>query len=114
MNKETFCEQFIALAEEHYQLLKKKNYSKRTRVNKKLLEMLSSISIYFVDIDEFIRKIITTKNESAILWISNYALYNELCRQEIIKELEYIYNNSNDSIHSASAYTILLNNKVNV
>ncbi len=86
MGKKTpaeFIAEFVKYSKEHNDCLEDQNYSKRSRLNKKLMGMLQSIDA-FENPEEVISGIIASGDDYAVMWISNYAWKNGHC-VEIIK-----------------------------
>ena len=107
---DSFIIEFIRSAEEHYICLEDKNYSKRSRINKKLIRMLEKLESIENE-TLVIKKILDSKSYSAILWVANYGLQRKICVEEIVILLEEIKNSSKPSF-SISAFTILNNNSL--
>lgn len=80
----TFVKDFVELADMHNSCLATKDYSKRSRCNKKLLGMLKTIDD-FSNPEDVISKIIASGNDYAVMWIANYAWKNGHC-VDLIKE----------------------------
>lgn len=70
-----FIVQFVKCAKEHNDCLDTQNYSKRSRLNKKLMNMLAAID-GFENPEEVISGIIASGDDYAVMWISNYAWKN--------------------------------------
>ena len=71
-----FIAEFVKLSKAHNDCLETQNYSKRSRINKKLMAMLENIDS-FEDPEEIIYGIISSGNDYALMWISNYAWKND-------------------------------------
>ena len=99
---------FVSLSEDYYELLLIKNYSKRRRVRKKLLELLNLIETISEN-EIVVNQIIETNSDSAILWIAGYALKNDICSDIVEQKLNAIIAKNEDYRHSASAIAILMN-----
>lgn len=78
-----FIAEFVKYSKEHNDCLADQNYSKRSRLNKKLMGMLQSIDA-FESPEEVISGIIESGDDYAVMWISNYAWKNGHC-VEVIK-----------------------------
>ena len=78
-----FVIKFVQCAKEHNDCLADQNYSKRSRLNKKLMGMLATID-GFENPEEVITGIIESGDDYAVMWISNYAWKNGHC-VELVK-----------------------------
>ena len=107
MNIDRMVGMFVSLAEDYYELLLVKNYSKRGRVRKKLLELLNLIES-IPESETVVSKILKTDNNSAILWIAGYALNNNICADIVEQKLNSIIAKNEDYRHSASAIAIVM------
>lgn len=92
MDEKTFIAEFVRLAIQHNDCLATHDYSKRSRINKKLLNMLSTIQ-EFENPASVISEIIDYGNDYATLWVSNYAMKNNLCVEVVRQKLQEIKDN---------------------
>ena len=83
INHADFIVKFVQCAKEHNDCLATQNYSKRSRLNKKLMGMLATID-GFDNPEEVITGIIASGDDYAVMWISNYAWKNGHC-VELVK-----------------------------
>ncbi len=86
-----FVAEFVKCAKEHNDCLAVQNYSKRSRLNKKLMGMLATID-GFANPEEVINGIIASGDDYAVMWISNYAWKNGHCVEVIRAKLTEIKN----------------------
>lgn len=107
MNINQMVNMFVSLSEDYYELLLIKNYSKRSRIRKKLMGLLNLIET-IPEGEIVVSEILKTDNNSAILWIANYALKNNICVDIVKQKLNSIIVNNEDYRHSASAIAILM------
>lgn len=85
----SFVVEFVKCAKEHNDCLAVQNYSKRSRLNKKLMGMLATID-GFEEPEEVISEIIASDDDYAVMWISNYAWKNGHCVEVIKAKLSEI------------------------
>lgn len=108
MDEKKFVSEFVRLAIEHNNCLATKEYSKRSRINKKLMNMLSAIS-NFERPEMVISEIIDAGNDYATMWISNYAMKNNLCADVVKQKLRTIKDRKNGA-DSVTAWALLTEN----
>ena len=99
MEEKAFVMDFVKFANEHNACLATQDYSKRSRLNKKLLKMLSAIH-EFEEPEAVISEIIDAGNDYATMWIANYAMNNNFCVELVKQKLQTIKDRKNgpDSI----------------
>ena len=105
-----FVSEFVRLAREHNDCLETQNYSKRSRLNKKLMDMLARID-GFENPEEVISGIVGSGNDYAVMWISNYAWKNGHCVEIIKTKLTEIKDRRNGP-DSVTAWALLVENTV--
>lgn len=103
-----FISEFVRLSREHNDCLETQNYSRRSRLNKKLMGMLSKID-NFENAEEVIRGIIESGDDYAVMWISNYAWKNGHCVEIIREKLTEIKNRRNGP-NSVTAWALIAEN----
>ena len=108
MDEKTFIAEFVRLAIQHNDCLATHDYSKRSRINKKLLNMLSTIQ-KFENPASVISEIIDYGNDYATLWISNYAMKNNLCVEVVRQKLQEI-KDSKKGPDAITAWALLTEN----
>lgn len=108
MNEKTFVAEFVKLAIQHNACLATHDYSKRSRINKKLLNMCASIST-FGNPESVVSAIIDCDDDYATMWISNYAMKNNLCVEVVKQKLQEIKNRKNGP-DSVTAWALLTEN----
>lgn len=86
---EAFVKTFIEYAEKHNSCLKEQDYSKRYRLNKALLTMLEELKQYD-DAESIIKQILEAQSECATLWISNFAIFNNIYKDVVEAKLHEI------------------------
>lgn len=89
MDDKSFVAEFVRLAIQHNDCLATHEYSKRSRINKKLLNMCASIAT-FENPESVVSAIIDSGNDYATMWISNYAMKNGLCVEVVKQKLQEI------------------------
>lgn len=99
-----FVDLFVKYAEEHNACLIKKDYSKRSRLNKKLMNMLAQIDTAS-DGAEIVSMIISSGSKYATLWIANFAFKNKVCSEAVMKELLKI--RKEKSVDSITAWALM-------
>ena len=109
MDDRKFVTEFVRLAIEHNNCLATQNYSKRSRINKTLMKMLSTIHEYEKP-EEIISAIIDSGDDYATMWISNYAMKNNLCVEVIKQKLQAIKDRKKGP-DSITAWALLTENK---
>lgn len=103
-----FVSKFVQYAIEHNDCLAVQNYSKRSRLNKKLMSMLTQIE-GFENPEEVINEIISSGDDYAVMWISNYAWKNGHCVELIKAKLTEIKDRK-DSPDSITAWALIAEN----
>lgn len=103
-----FISEFVRLSREHNDCLETQNYSRRSRLNKKLMGMLSKID-NFENAEEVIRGVIESGDDYAVMWISNYAWKNGHCVEIIREKLTEIKNRRNGP-NSVTAWALIAEN----
>lgn len=103
-----FISEFVKLSHEHNDCLETQNYSKRSRLNKKLMGMLAQID-NFETPEEIIRGIVDSGDDYAVMWISNYAWKNGHCVDIIKSKLAEIQNRRNGP-NSVTAWALIAEN----
>ena len=107
---EKFVSDFIKLAKEHNRCLETKEYSKRSRINKKLMSMLNVINS-LQNPEKIISEIIDCGDEYAILWIANYAFKNKMCVDIVRQKLKEIMDRKSGA-DSVTAWALMRENNV--
>ena len=100
-----FVENFVRYADDHNACLETKNYSKRSRLNKKLMSMLAEIDTSS-NASDIVSRIINSGNRYAIMWIANFAFKNKVCSEMVNDELIKI-KNENRSVDSITAWALM-------
>ncbi len=103
-----FVVEFVKCAKEHNDCLAVQNYSKRSRLNKKLMGMLATID-GFDNPAEVITGIIASGDDYAVMWISNYAWKNGHCVEVIRAKLTEIKNRKSGP-DSITAWALIAEN----
>ena len=103
-----FVSEFVKLSREHNNCLETQNYSKRSRLNKKLMGMLAQID-NFENPEEVIKGIIESGDDYAVMWISNYAWKNGHCVGIVKSKLTEIKDRRNGP-NSVTAWALIAEN----
>ena len=103
-----FVSEFVRLSREHNECLATQNYSKRSRLNKKLMGMLAQID-GFENPEEVISGIIESCDDYAVMWISNYAWKNGHCVELVKTKLTEIKDRRNGP-DSVTAWALIAEN----
>ena len=105
-----FTNQFVKLATEHNRCLETQEYSKRSRINKKLMSMLKCINS-FSNPAEVVTQIMDAGDDYATMWISNYALKNGLCVEVVRMKLQAI-KDAKRGADSVTAWALMAENNL--
>lgn len=108
MDEKMFVVEFVRLANQHNSCLATHEYSKRSRINKKLLNMCASISS-FENPASVVSEIIDSGDDYATMWISNYAMKNNLCVEVVKHKLQEIKDRKKGP-DSVTAWALLTEN----
>ena len=108
MDEKTFVAEFVKLAIQHNACLATQDYSKRSRINKKLLNMCAAISA-FENPESVVSAIIDSGDDYATMWISNYAMKNNLCVEVVKHKLQEIKDRKKGP-DSVTAWVLLTEN----
>lgn len=100
-----FVSEFVRLSREHNDCLAIQDYSKRSRINKKLMNMLAQIDA-FENPGEIVSDIIASGDDYAVMWISNYAWKTGQCVEVVKAKLSEIKDRKNGP-DSVTAWALL-------